>query len=167
MISLYFIPAEVRKRITVWVYGICLFSVLVMLIQVFPFDWAGQCDIRRPLCSDRLCSVSGNWHIAWEVPLNGIGNHLTNNFNLPGIRGGFPTYVLAAVLLPLLYGSWRLTLYHLLLGPILARLTTDNLNEFPAVWCLLSIGILIIVVKTPLRSKFHVKNWFWWPKSWR
>ena len=165
MLSLYFIPKPVQEKIAMWVYGICFISVVVMMIQLFPFDWAGQCDPRRPLCAARLCSVSGSWHIAWEVPTNGLGNYFAR-LDLPIIKNGFPTYIFAGLWLPLLYGSWRVTVFHIILGPTLAHLTTSNLNEWPAVWCLLSIGILMIVVKTPLRQHLHVRHWFLWPKRW-
>ena len=108
----------------------------------------------RTLCAERLCSVSGNWHIAWEVPTNGIANWSTWT-----IFFGFPTYIIAAFMLPVLYGSWRFTLYHLLLGPGLSHVLTDNYNEMPAIWCLLSIGILLLVVKTPLRRCMYVKKY--------
>jgi hypothetical protein len=42
------------------------------------------------------------------------------------------------------------------MGPILARLLTNNLNEWPAVWCLLSIGFLLIIVVTPIRRLLFV-----------
>ena len=165
MLSLYFIPKPIRQKISIWVYGICFISVLVMIIQLFPFDWAGHCDPRRPLCAEQLCSVSGSWHIAWNVPTNGLGNYFART-NLPIIKNGFPTYIFAAMWLPLLYGSWRVTLFHIILGPVLAHLTTNNLNEWPAIWCLFSIGILMIIVKTPLRRHLHVSHWFLWPKRW-
>ena len=69
-------------------------------------------------------------------------------------------------MLPVFYGSWRASIYSFVAGPILAYLLTDNPNEQPAVWCLLSIGLLLIVVKTRVRDILHVRWWFWWPKSW-
>ncbi|MCK5385220.1 MAG: hypothetical protein KAJ29_06540, partial [Alphaproteobacteria bacterium] len=125
--------------------------------QLYPFDWAGSCNAERTLCGPKLCSVSGEWHIAWEVPTNSIGDFFTHTPS-----HGFPTYLLAAFIVPLLYGSWRMTVYHALVGPILADVLTNNLNEWPAVWCLLSIGILLLVVKTPLRKYMYVKKWYWW-----
>lgn len=162
MLALYFIPQKIAHKLEPVVYGACLFTVIVMIIQVFPFDWAGHCIPGDPLCSNRLCSVSGSWHIAWDVPLNGI----SDNFMNPGLPVLGQIYVLAAFVMPILYGSWRLTLFQFTLGPILASLTTTNMNEWPAVWCLLSIGILMIAVKSPLRNKLHVKKWFLWPRKW-
>jgi hypothetical protein len=159
-LSLYFIPRALAVKFTPWVYTFCFFSAIFMIIQVYPFDWAGACNAERALCGAKLCSVSGNWHIAWELPTNSIGDSFTHT---PAY--GFPTYLIAAFIIPLLYGSWRITLYHYLVGPLVASLLTNNLNEWPAIWCLLSIGILLLVVKTRLREVMFVKSWWLWPKQ--
>jgi len=52
------------------------------------------------------------------------------------------------------------------LGPFLSVRLTDNHNEWPAIWCLLSIGILMLIVKSPLRKWLHVRRWVLWPKRW-
>jgi hypothetical protein len=160
-VSMYFIPDEVRRKIQPVAYALCLFSAVFMIIQLYPFEWAGHCDPSNPLCGTRMCSVRGNWHIAWEVPTNGICN---------GVGGsrmhGFPTYVMAGFLMPAIYGSWRFTLFHWLLGAWLAEQTTNNINEWPAVWCLFSIGLLLLAVKSPLRRFMHVRRWWLWPSYW-
>ena len=163
-VALYFVPPEVRRRIAVPVYALCMLGVVITLLQLYPFDWAGHCHPSRPLCAERLCSVHGNWHIAWEVPTNGLGNVFVD-LKIPPLVDGFPGYVLTAFALPLLYGSWRVVLFHYLLGPFLAARLTTNVNEWPAVWCLLSIGILLLVVKTPLREWLHVRRWPLWPRT--
>ena len=155
-LSLYFIPKEKAIKIAPYAYTICFMSAIFMLIQLYPFEWGGVCDPSRPMCSDRLCSVSGDWHIAWEVPVNAIGEFWVD------FTFGYPTYCFAAFLMPLLYGSWRVTAYHWLVGPTLALSLTTNPDEWAAVWCLLSIGILLLVVKTPLRQFLHVRSWFLW-----
>ncbi|MDH5722573.1 MAG: DUF5765 domain-containing protein [Alphaproteobacteria bacterium] len=166
--SMYFLPNRVRQKIQIPVYFLCFVSAIIMIIQVYPFDWAGTCHPDRPLCGQSLCSVRGNWHIAWDVPANAIFNFFQDmDLPLQGMKSGYPTYIFVGLLLPLLYGSWRLTIYHYAMGPFLASLTTDNINEWPAVWCLLSIAFLLIVVKTPVHNILFVKSFFWWPKSWR
>ena len=161
MLTMHFIPAQVREKIQYWVYAACFISSVTMLIQLYPFDWAGHCDIRRPLCGAHLCSIHGNWHIAWEVPTNGIGNFFVES--LGGFfRQGFITYNIVAFVLPLFYGSWRLTIYHYIMGPFLSQRLTDNHNEWPAIWCLLSIGFLLIVVKGPLQRWMYVENYWTW-----
>jgi hypothetical protein len=153
-LSLHFVPEQISKRIAPWVYTLCFVSSIVMLIQLYPFSWAGTCDAGWALCGSQLCSVSGNWHIAWDIPVNGLGNAV-----------GFPSYVIAMFVVPALYGAWRITFFLLLGGPVLAYQLTDNINETAAVWCLLSIGLLLIVM-TPVRRVFYVENWWLWPKTW-
>jgi hypothetical protein len=163
---MYFIPEAVRDKIKIPVFTCCFIASIVLIIQLYPFDWAGVCHIGRPLCARQLCSVSGNWHIAWDVPTNGLGNYFFDN-QIYGLRAGFIAYTLAGFLLPILYGSWRFTMYHLIMGPSFAAMTTSNVNEWPAVWCLLSIAFLLIVVKTPIRKILHVRSWVFWPKRFR
>ncbi len=147
-VSLHFINQRLAKKIAPLVYTICFAAAIMMLIKLYPFAWAGLCEPGRPMCGEQLCSVPGNWHIAWEVPVNNINSN-------------FSWYFLAGFVVPLLYGSWRFTLYHVLAGPLLAYSTTDNMNEWPAVWCLLSIGFMLIVVKTPIRKILYVKAPKW------
>lgn len=162
-ISLYFVPERIQKAVRIPVYTLCFVSAILMLIQLYPFDWAGACVLGSPLCGPQLCSVHGNWHIAWQVPSNGIFGFFENT-RLHILHDGYPTYALVAILLPLFYGSWKFTVYHYVMGPFAAALTTNNPNEWPAVWCLLSIGFLLIVLKTPLRQWLHVQRWVLWPK---
>lgn len=161
-VALHFIPEDVRLRIQPGVFALCLVSTVCMILQLYPFEWAGHCDPNSTLCADRLCSVHGNWHIAWEVPTNGLGN----DFMVTRLHG-FPTYAIVSFIVPLLYGSWRFTVFQWLAGPMLAQMTTDNLNEWPAVWCLFSIGLLCLAIKTPLRRKMYVRDWWLWLPSWR
>lgn len=154
--AMYFIPAEVKKRIQLRVYALCFASSISMLLLVYPFPWAEMCKLGAMLCGDRLCSVSGNWHIAWEVPYATMGR-LFNLFNL---------YVATALILPFLYGSWRAGMYSVLAGPFLAMLLTDNPNEQPAVWCLMSIGLLILLKIPALQNALRVTQWPFWPRSW-
>lgn len=147
LISLYFVPRPVREAIEPWVYAIVAAGAIIMLVSVYPFAWAQSCHAGiEVFCGQRICSISGDWHIAWEI-------------NRTVLAMGLMPYVLTTFLLPVLYGSWRMTLYHLVTGPGLAWLTTRNPNELAAVWCLYSIGLLLIVAKTPIRRVLHVRNW--------
>lgn len=153
-VSLHFISPRVARKIAPAVYMACFAAAILMLVKLYPFAWGGHCNLGiRPMCGTELCSVHGNWHIAWEVPVNAVLDYV-------------PSYLIVGFILPLFYGSWRFTLYHILAGPLLARLTTSNMNEWPAVWCLLSIGFMLIVVKTPIRDILYVRGWYGktWPK---
>lgn len=157
--ALYFMPKESAKVAAPWLYAISFFGALSMLFQLYPFEWAGHCAIgSRPLCGDVLCTVRGKWHIAWLVPTNGIGNSAAGNFFL---SYGFHGYGIAAFIAPLLAGSWRLVFFTWLFGPVLTIQTTDNINEWPAIWCLFSIFLCLSIIKTPLRKYLHVGDPWW------
>jgi len=148
--SMHFIPDKVREKISPFVYSLCFLGSILLLIKIYPMQWAGSCNVgREPFCDEHLCSVSGNWHIAWGAPLNGI----------PWLTLG---YFIPVFLVPIIYGSWKFTLYHILAGPVLSRILTNNINEWPAVWCLLSIGLSLIVIKTPIRQLLYNNNWLFW-----
>ncbi len=150
MFSMHFIPEKVRNKISPYVYSLCFVGSILLLVKIYPFEWAGLCNVgHEPFCGEHLCSVSGNWHIAWQAPLNGI-SWATLGYYLP------------VFLLPVIYGSWKFTLYHVIIGPVLAWGLTNNINEWPAVWCLLSIGLLLVVIKTPIRQLLYTKRWLFW-----
>lgn len=142
------VPGTVPARARVAVFAACAASAAVMLLQLYPFDWAGTCRPGSTLCGPTLCTVSGDWHIGWEVPFNGL---MTPIEQILGIEAAFPTYAIAAFLLPLCYGAWRFAVFHALLGPVLAELLTNDPREMPAIWCLFSVGIVLL----------SLSSWLW------
>ncbi|MFO1185724.1 MAG: DUF5765 domain-containing protein [Bauldia sp.] len=151
-ISMTFIPDGVRTRIQPVVYALSFASAAVILLQLAPFAWSPDCEIGRVLCGKALCAVSGSWHIGWTVPYHTLG-----------LPMDFPTYIVMGFVVPVLYGSWRFTLFHFVTGPFAAALTTRNPNEWPAVWCLFSVALILIALLGPLRRWFMVTRWFWPP----
>lgn len=162
-VSMVFIPEAVRKRIQFPVYLLCFVAAWLFLMRLYPFSWAIPCwkikygipifsgyHPNVPFCGPQICSTSGQWHIAWQIPAYYLSMWAENS------------YVLVAFLLPILYGSWRFTIYHIVTGPLLAGFTTNNANEWAAVWCLYSIALLGVMIKTPLRKLLYVRKWFWW-----
>ena len=145
------VPKSAKQRTRVWVYVLCSVSAAVMIIQLIPWQFAGNCLPGSALCADTLCTVSGDWHIAWDVPYNGL---LVPFENAIGTHSGFPTYMIAVFALPLVYGAWRFTAMHALSGPVLAWMLTDNPNEMPAIWCLFSVFILFIGLSLRARRRF-------------
>lgn len=162
-ISLELISGDVRRRIRFWVYLVCALSSALTLAQLLPLDWAGSCRIPETMCAKTLCTRSGDWHIAWDIPLNGLGTWLDDFL---GANWGLTYYMLAVFVMPVIYGSWRFTLFHLLLGPVFANALTTQNNEVPAIWCLFSIGIVVLAFTPPLMDAFRVKTWPLWPKRW-
>jgi hypothetical protein len=148
--ALELVGASRRAALRVPVFLVCAAASLVMLMQLTPFDWAGRCAPGALLCGPEWCVSSGDWHLAWEVPYNGL---------LAGVAGfigrdvAFPTYLAAVFLLPVAYGAWRFALYHALAGPILAGTLTSDPHEQPAIWCLFSIAIALIALIPWLRRE--------------
>jgi hypothetical protein len=135
-------PGPVSARTRWLVYLACAVASVVMLLQLYPFGWATACTPGSTLCGAQLCTVWGTWHLAWDVPYANLFAWAPAAFGWQT----FPSYLLAVFLLPVLYGAWRFALFHLAVGPVLAGLLTDDPNEVPAIWCLFSIGILLLAL---------------------
>ena len=162
-VAMHFIPENLRRHIAPTVYTLCAAAAVIFMMRIYPFDWISYCfenkytmtfftsaKFTMPFCGEQICSTSGDWHIAWAIPAN--GNVYMGN-----------AYGYAAFALPLLYGSWKMVAYHFFSGPLLAYMTTNNMNEWAAVWCLYSIGLLLLMIKTPIRQYLHVINWYGLP----
>ncbi|MCL4188946.1 MAG: hypothetical protein KJZ85_15185 [Rhodobacteraceae bacterium] len=143
------ITGQPRRAALRWgVHLFCAAAAASMLLQLYPFAWAGACAPGSNLCAERLCTVAGAWHIGWDVPYNGLFVPLEAAL---GTSWGFPGYILAVFVLPLAYGAWRFVLFHAALGPILAGMLTDRPNEVPAIWCLFSIGLVLAAASPRFR----------------
>lgn len=151
------VPQTIKRRVRVWVFGACAVSSLVMLAQIMPVPALGSCLPGSPLCADQWCTVAGDWHIAWDVPYNGLLVGIEGFF---GVYAGFPSYMIAAFIMPLIYGAWRFVLVHAVAGPGLAAALTTNPNEMPAIWCLFSITILLIGLSPPIRRTITATSWW-------
>ena len=165
MVAMYFVPERIKLKIRTAVYSICAINALAILVKMYPFDWAGNCVAgTEGFCGSLTCSVSGSWHIAWQMPLNGLMSEPVAW--LLGFKWGLHafTYILAAFCMPLLYGSWRFVGFHYLVGPMIADILTNDPNEFSAVWCLFSIALCVSVIKSPVRKYLHVTSWFMYNK---
>lgn len=162
MIGMHFLPKERQLKIAPWVYALCAATAVLIISKLYPMAWAGQCTQGvEKFCGPALCSVSGAWHIAWQAPLNGL---LSSPVNwIPGMPGlhmeglHSAAYAVMAFGIPLLYGSWRFVLFHYMFGPMLANAVSSGPNEAAAVWCLLSIGLLMVIAKSPLTRWLYVK----------
>jgi hypothetical protein len=146
LLALSLVPAEKARQVRRWVFAICAVGTAVMLSKLYVPAPAWACDPSvLPLCGANTCSFRGDWHIAWRLYLNAVD-------------GSFLCYFIPAFLVPLFYGSWRWTLYHLLVGPFPAFFLTTNKDEMPAIWCLTSIGFLLALHFKPL------EHWMETPK---
>lgn len=155
--ALELVPAPVKHRLRTWVFAACGASAVLMLLQIAPLPGVGTCAPGAPLCGAQWCTVTGTWHIAWQVPYNGLFVGLDH---MLGLSSGFPTYMLTVFVLPLVYGAWRFVAVHVVTGPALAWAMTDNPNEMPAVWCLFSIAILLVALSPIVRETVSSRTWW-------
>jgi hypothetical protein len=139
-------PVRVSARMRRRVFALAGAASAVLVLRLVPLGAVGACAPGEILCGPAWCTRAGEWHIAWDVPLNGLPAHF-------GIPGQFPSYLLAVFLLPLFYGAWRFVAFHALAGPVLAMLSTSDPNEMPAIWCLFSIGILAVSLSPVIRYR--------------
>lgn len=166
MVAMYFIPEAVKLKIRTTVYTICALGSLAMLVKMYPFVWAGTCNVGiEGFCGPEVCSTHGAWHIAWHMPLNGLlSDPITWLFDFKwGLHA--LTYIIVGFCLPVVYGSWRFVAFHYVIGPWISDVTTNDPNEYAAVWCLFSIALCVSVIKTPIRKHLHVKNWPFYNKA--
>ncbi|MBT8408359.1 MAG: hypothetical protein KJN93_01895 [Alphaproteobacteria bacterium] len=151
------VAEPVRQRVRRAVFALCGVSVAIMLLQIAPLDWAGACRPGSSLCGETVCTRSGERHLAWDIPYNGLFVPL---HGMLGYWPPFPSYVITIFGLPLVYGAWRFTLFHMLAGPLLATAMTSDPNEMPAIWCLFSVGIVLIALVPPIRSVASASTWW-------
>lgn len=151
MLGLEFVPPKVKKKVAKWAYLASAAAAVMCLARLLPaYDMLGRCAEGSPICSHvRTCAYRGQWHIAWDVLLNGL-------------NPSWWWYLMSAFAVPVLYGSWKWSLYHLIVGPFMAAMTTPDVNERPAVWCLFSTMIIALLVNTRLRNYIKVKKWIGW-----
>ena len=131
--ALHFIDKRMSSQIDLPVYTLCFISMTILLIQVYPFAWAGHCEPGSIMCGERLCTMRDHWLLGWMLPITQVQNTT-------------PWYFIAAIVTPFVYGSWRFMLLYLLCCPIPAFLITGNMNEGPALSALFAIPFLLIVL---------------------
>ncbi len=165
ILCLFALPVAYANRIKLPVFCLCLVSAVGSLAMLYPSESAGLCDTERMMCAERMCTYIGEWHLAWELPFNGWGNEFRDHWFLWIAEDGFIAYQAAFFFMPMIYGAWRLALYFYLTGPFLVQFLTNNLDEQPAIWCLLSIGMLIILLTPKVWPWFTVARapvWMRW-----
>ena len=159
-IAMHFLPDALKLRIQKTVYALCAMASIALFVRVMPIHWEMYCyQIRYyvpflhdylykvPFCGEQTCSTTGAWHFEWAIKAG-------YNWYLDRV------YFAAVFILPMLYGSWRATLYAGIMGPVLTMLVTDNANEFAAVWCLFSVAILLLMLKLPIRKYLYVHSFY-------
>jgi hypothetical protein len=136
------IMGGVSARMWRTIMGLTAVISVLLLMRMVPMAPIGPCVPGTTLCGPQWCTLSGTWHLAWDMPLSDFAGRLGGDVFRHWVP--FPDYLLAVFIFPLFYGAWRFALVHAALGPILAASLTANPNEMPAVWCLFSVGLVLI-----------------------
>ena len=160
--ALYFIPEAVKNKIKPYVYTLCCLSVIPFMLSAYPFGDTALCTLRsKTICVPFACAQHGHWYLSWPWLSHNLSSQIwmtfTNKMSWFGLQPLI--YCLTGMLLPILYGSWRLIFFATLLGPILANFLLNNLAIFPTLWCLYSLGLGCCLLKSPVRKYLHVHHW--------
>lgn len=132
----------VSARMWTTIMGLTAVVSLLLLLRMVPMAWVGQCVPGTALCGPEWCTLTGAWHLSWDMPLSDFAGRLGGDVFRHWFP--FPDYMIAVFVFPVIYGAWRYALVHALLGPILATTLTQSPNEMPAIWCLFSVGLVLI-----------------------
>ncbi|MDJ0992214.1 MAG: DUF5765 domain-containing protein [Dinoroseobacter sp.] len=143
-------PAPVSVALKRRVYLIAAACSALILLQATPLAAFGPCVPGTVMCAQEVCTRSGTWHLAWDLPLNGLFAPIRESFGIPL---EFPSYMFAAFVLPLAYGAWRFVIFTFVAGPAAALALTSDPNEMPAIWCLFSIGLLLVSLSPMVRHR--------------
>ncbi len=147
MIMMHSVPGGVSARTRRIAYSISIIVAGLLLAKLLPLAPASLCAPGQTLCGPQMCTVSGSWHLAWQIPL----------YNVPLPGDTMLYYSLAAFVVPLFYGAWASVATIFIFGPVLAyMLTGGSPNEWPAVWCLYSVAFMIVGL-TPLYKSTQVR----------
>ena len=142
-VGLTFVDKKTREK---WFKPAMISSSIVAIAFLFVAFYQPVMNVLTTdgwMCGDQTCSIHGNWHIGWMVKIS----YLKDKLKI------FHWYTFTAFILPILYRSWRWSLFHVIVGPIAAMMTTNNRFEIAAIWCLFSIGF-ITAMKIPF-----IWNW--------
>jgi hypothetical protein len=144
---LSFLPEKKRQKWSKLAMGVGVtVTTLLFIKMIVPMIWEvpleHMCRIGESMCGRDVCTYAGDWHQAWRLPLLGY---------IPTMLYGIPVFII-----PLFYGSWRASLYHFALGPLLAHSLTSDPNEWPAIWCLFSIVLASTVFLKPVRKHLRL-----------
>ena len=158
-IAMHFIPEHRRKVIWKVVYALCLAASIAIIVRILPIEWKRYCfdvlyrvpftsDViyRIPFCGAETCTTTGSWHMEWAIKA-GFNWYLDR------------AYFASVFVLPMLYGSWKATLYAGI-GPLITLLTTATSNEFATVWCFYSVALVMLMIKLPVRKYLYVNSFY-------
>lgn len=149
-LALHFIDKRVAARLDIYAYSICFTALTIMLIQIYPFTWAGHCAAGSVMCGEHICTMQDGWHMTWVLPITQFADEV-------------PWYYICAFVMPVLYGSWRFMAFYMISCPMLAYLLTNNMNEWPMLASSLTVAFLLFIICShSVRERMTINRWLGW-----
>src|SRR3989338_5485228 len=112
--------------------GIWMFSRWIFAPETAPLEYTEW------LRGDKLCTIYGNYHIAWSLPL------LAPTYFTPSNAIHF--FMMFAPFIAMGRKFWLSGIVLFATGPLAAWFITPNLYEQAAIWCFMSIGQILVLV---------------------
>jgi len=143
-------PSKVAKMTAVrhlsLVAGVFMFSRYLMAT---PAHHIKQCDNVDWLRGERTCTFTGNYHLAWELPMYDATYFMPSNF--------IHFFMMFAPYIIMGPEMWLHGLILFATGPLLSSYITPNLYEQASIWCFFSIGQVTLATLMLRRGLNHPK----------
>lgn len=142
------------------ILGICIAGGILLASRIFMINSNTLCNANQePLCGKKTCSLSGKYHIVWNIRLRAPGTY----YWTPSISLHFFLLCIPYIVLGILLNNYKVILLALL-GVLIPNIlyfsmvyyynfntnkwTFDNknLHEIGSIWCLLFIPQIIITM---------------------
>ena len=146
----YFIPdKQVAEHFLRFVGKLCFIAGLFQLGRLYVGVWPlCQAGIEY-FCGPSPCAYSGNFHVAWQIPLRYGGFF----YITPSIFIHFFLYFIPG----LIVGRYWIIFLMGLTGPVLSLIITSDINEQPVIWCFFATVQLMLTYKL-FRKKQKLKS---------
>jgi len=143
---------EFRFVLKLTLLGGILMVSRFLLSPYTPIPYRSECSTEW-MRGDKLCTYSGNVHLAWTVPAY-EASYLASSPNLHFTLMFFPFFII----------DYRLIISGIILmltGPILSMYITDNFHEQPSIWCFFSISQIccMVVSYVLIHGSSTIRQW--------
>jgi len=123
--------------------NLCLVMGCMMFSRWILFsapDHTLKCANTEWIRGDRACTVRGNYHLAWELPLHAPTYFMPSN--------NIHFFMMFAPYIALGFDMWIHGFILFATGPLLSSFITPNLYEQASIWCFFSIGQVCLATFT-------------------
>lgn len=138
------------------VAGFCMMLKYVLVpVLGDTFTWPAEpvaCMRNEWMAGDKLCTIDGNVHLAWEVPLLPASYYIPSLFLHCFMMFG-PMLLFSAP------HAWIAAAILFFGGPVLGSYVTTNMCEQPAIWCFFSVSQICIITAWMFFAQAKMCSW--------